>query len=96
MIIENKPIDIKVDAQRSANYVSLMLFCYEVPSQKALTLSTIKRDLEIMKILEENVESESFELDDKYKNSLKETISSTPFNIRKKSLAEFGEYIELL
>ena len=38
----------------------------------------------------------SFELDDKYKNSLKETISSTPFNIRKKSLAEFGEYIELL
>ena len=38
MIIENKPIDIKVDAQRPANYVSLMLFCYEVPSQKALTL----------------------------------------------------------
>lgn len=96
MIIENRPIDIKVDAKRPANYVSLILFCYEVPSQKALTLATIKRDLEVMKILEDNLESESFELDDKYKASLKETISSTPFNIRKASLVEFGEYIEHL
>ena len=96
MIIENRPIDIKVDAKRPANYVSLILFCYEVPSQKALTLATIKRDLEVMKILEDHLESESFVLDDKYKASLKETISSTPFNIRKASLVEFGEYIEHL
>lgn len=96
MIIENKQIDLKVDNNRPANYASLMLFCYEIPSQKPLTLTSIKRDLEIMNVLEENINSESFELDDKYKESLKETIKATPFSIRKASLVEFGDYIESL
>lgn len=96
MIIENKKINIKVDDNRPANYASLLLFCYEIPSQEPLYLSSIKRDLEIMNILEKNLNSETIELDDKYKESIKNTVNKTPFTIRKTSLIEFGEYINSL
>nr|DAT90308.1 MAG TPA: hypothetical protein [Caudoviricetes sp.] len=92
----NKETELKITADKAANYVELLLFLYSQLPTEGISLSKMRTDIKVMDALEENVSNSEFEISDNFKESIKEIVAKSSWGIRHKALIEFGDYIESL
>lgn len=96
MIFENKETKILVREGKPKNYASLVLFCYEQPCEEGITLVEMKKDLDVIDVIEKNINEKEFEISHETAESMKKIVGKTKFGMRLKELSDFGEYISSL
>ena len=96
MKFENRNTELRLVENEDANYAKLLLFFYRQASPEGLSLGQMKKDMELMDVLEENIEVESFDLPSESIESIKKIVNKSVWPIRHKDLITFYDYINSL
>lgn len=89
--VENKTTSLPLSKDENAKYSDLLKIVIDKPVQEGLTLSEMRRDLELIKVVEQA--GEVIEFTKEQFDIVVKAVESHAWPMRHADLVEFGDYI---